>query len=191
LSRGVWRPAAFSCRSSTPVDDSVVVRTSGPIKARATASHNEQIARMKLSHRPLRAHRQKIKARPHNVNWTVEIQPSRSRNSSLYIQWSDVTESMAQYDRHFVGITRFNVFSWMAKIYRVIQIKLIQFVSRKCPYDDRPTNEASLRAISQWQTFLRVLPTRWRQKSTGIDVEQNYVTVTPCIVDWYLIQTLL
>jgi len=26
-----------------------------------------------------------------------------------------------------------------------------------------------------------MLPTRWRQKSTGIDVEQNYVTVTLCI----------
>ena len=25
------------------------------------------------------------------------------------------------------------------------------------------------------------LPTRWRQKSTGIDMEQSYVTVTPCI----------
>jgi len=26
------------------------------------------------------------------------------------------------------------------------------------------------------------LPTRWRQKLTGIDTEQNYVTVTVCIV---------
>jgi len=25
---------------------------------------------------------------------------------------------------------------------------------------------------------LSVLPTRWRQKSTGIDMEQNYVAVT-------------
>ena len=36
-------------------------------------------------------------------------------------------------------------------------------------------------ALSQWQTCLRVLPTRWRQKSTGIDMEQNYATVTLCI----------
>jgi len=41
---------------------------------------------------------------------------------------------------------------------------------------DLPTKR--IRALSQWQTFLRVLPTRWRQKSTDIDVEQNYVTVT-------------
>ena len=26
-----------------------------------------------------------------------------------------------------------------------------------------------------------VLPTRWRQKSTGIEMAQNYVTVTVCI----------
>ena len=29
--------------------------------------------------------------------------------------------------------------------------------------------------------FSEFLPTRWRQKSTGIDVERNYVTVTLCI----------
>jgi len=29
--------------------------------------------------------------------------------------------------------------------------------------------------------FSEFLPTRWRQKSTGIDMEQNYVTVTLCI----------
>jgi len=31
---------------------------------------------------------------------------------------------------------------------------------------------------------MKVLPTTWRQKSTGIDVEQNYVTVTRCISWW-------
>ena len=33
--------------------------------------------------------------------------------------------------------------------------------------------------------FSELLPTRWRQKSTGVDTEQNYVTVTLCI-DKYL-----
>ena len=28
------------------------------------------------------------------------------------------------------------------------------------------------KVLSQSQTFLRVLPTRWRQKSTGIDMER-------------------
>ena len=30
----------------------------------------------------------------------------------------------------------------------------------------------------QWQTFLRVLPTRWRQKSAGLDMEQNYIILS-------------
>jgi len=30
--------------------------------------------------------------------------------------------------------------------------------------------------------FSRFLPARWRQKLTGIDVEQNYVTVTPYVL---------
>ena len=85
----------------------------------------------------------------------------------------------------------------------------------KRPYDHWHTNKACLSAItdififgcqrawellkpryinlhitlhyitSQWQTFLRVLPARWRQKSTGIDVKQNYVTVTLCIRGMY------
>jgi len=32
------------------------------------------------------------------------------------------------------------------------------------------------------QHFSEFLPARWRQKSTGIDTEQNYVTVTLCSI---------
>ena len=32
--------------------------------------------------------------------------------------------------------------------------------------------------------FSEFVPTRWRQKSTGIDMEQNYVTVTLCITNY-------
>ena len=35
--------------------------------------------------------------------------------------------------------------------------------------------------LSQYQTRIGVLPTRWRQKSSGTDMEQNYVAVTLCI----------
>jgi len=35
-----------------------------------------------------------------------------------------------------------------------------------------------IQAISQRQTFLRVLPTRWRRKPAGIDIDRNYVIVT-------------
>ena len=34
---------------------------------------------------------------------------------------------------------------------------------------------------TELQTFIRVLPTRWRQKPAGIDMERNYVTATLCI----------
>jgi len=33
----------------------------------------------------------------------------------------------------------------------------------------------------EYQTFLRVLPTKRRRKPAGIDMERNYVTVTLCI----------
>jgi len=41
--------------------------------------------------------------------------------------------------------------------------------------------------MSTWslnKTFLRVLPTRWRRKPAGIDMERNYVTVNLCIAVW-------
>ena len=34
------------------------------------------------------------------------------------------------------------------------------------------TNDLQDKVLSQSQTVLRVLPTRWRQKSTGIDMER-------------------
>ena len=66
----------------------------------------------------------------------------------------------------------------MAKIYCVVEIKPNQFKKMSIW---SLTYQQSVLALSQWQTCLRVLPTRWRQKSTDIDMEQNYVTVTLCI----------
>ena len=40
----------------------------------------------------------------------------------LYIGWSNVTQSVIRYDRHFVGITRQNALSQMAKIYSVVTL---------------------------------------------------------------------
>jgi len=39
-------------------------------------------------------------------------------------------------------------------------------------------NKAYLSAITMTSTFSEFLPTRWRQKTAGTDMEQNYVTVT-------------
>ena len=47
-------------------------------------------------------------------------------------------------------------------------------------FTDLPTKR--IQAISQWKTVITFLPTRWRQKLSGIDMEQNYVTVTLCIL---------
>ena len=46
---------------------------------------------------------------------------------------------------------------------------------------DLPTKRKN--AITVTNISQEFLPTRWRQKSTGIDMEQNYVTVTLCIAD--------
>ena len=59
--------------------------------------------------------------------------------------------------------------------------KIESVILRKCPYDRRLTNKAYLSAIAVTNDFSEFLPTRWRQKSTGIDMKLNYVTVTPCV----------
>ena len=48
---------------------------------------------------------------------------------SSYTQGEMTSQSVwSRYERHFVGITRHNALSKMAKIWRVIQIKLNQLV---------------------------------------------------------------
>jgi len=67
----------------------------------------------------------------------------------------------------------------MAKIYRVIQkIKSVSL---------RNYQQSVFKRYYSDKHFSELLPTRWRQKSTGIDMEQNYVTVTLCI--WQSIAT--
>ena len=53
---------------------------------------------------------------------------------------------------------------------------------RKCPYDHWHNNKMYLSAITVTKHLSEFLPTRRWQKSTGIDMEQNNVTVTLCIV---------
>ena len=52
---------------------------------------------------------------------------------------------------------------------------------RKCLYDRKLINKAYLDDIAA-TNIIRVLPTRWRRKPFGIDMERNYVTNTLCIV---------
>jgi len=63
-------------------------------------------------------------------------------------------------------------------IYRVYLNKIESVTLRKCSHDHGLNNEAYLSAITVTKHFVRVLPTRWRQESTGIDMEENYASVT-------------
>jgi len=63
----------------------------------------------------------------------------------------------------------------MAKIYHVIQIKLNQLIWENVHMI------TCLTAITVTNILSEFLPTWWRQKLTGIDTEQDYVTVTLCI----------
>ena len=51
-------------------------------------------------------------------------------------------------------------------------------VGMKCPYDHKPNNKAYLIDIT---VATRALPTRWRRKPAGIDVELHHVTIILCI----------
>jgi len=88
----------------------------------------------------------------------------------------------SRYDRHFVGITLHNASTYMAKIYRVIQVGLglkLNQVENVHTMTDLP--KSLFKHHHSDKHLSEFLPTRWRQKSTGIDTEQNYVTVTLCI----------
>jgi len=51
---------------------------------------------------------------------------------------------------------------------------------RNCPCDHSVTNKAYFKRYHSDKHFSE-LPTRWRQQSAGIDMEQNYVALTLCI----------
>ena len=72
----------------------------------------------------------------------------------------------------------------MTKIYRVIQINIESFSLRKFPYDQWLTNKAYLSAIAV-TNFSEILPTTWRQKLSGTDMEQNKITLCiAALVAW-------
>jgi len=60
----------------------------------------------------------------------------------------------------------------MAKIYRVIQTKLNQLVK------ENVQQSVFKRHHIYFSEFLHTI---WRQKSNGIDMKLNYVTVTLCV----------
>jgi len=51
---------------------------------------------------------------------------------------------------------------------------------RQCPYDHLLNNKAHLSDVTV-TNILKVLPTKWRRKPAGIDIERKYATVTVCV----------
>jgi len=92
------------------------------------------------------------------------IQTVKWRHSNL---WSP-------YDRHLVGITWYNVWSLGARIYDFIQMELNHLV-REC---HQLPNKMYLSDITVTDISRIILPTTWRQKPAGIDMERNCVIVT-------------
>jgi len=107
-----------------------------------------------------------------HLNW------GRFKNHPVYTGWSNVTESMVTIRSPFVGITRHNAFLLNGQDISCYSNKIESVSLRKCPYDQW---QGVFKRNHSDEHFSDFLPTRWRQKSTGIDMEQNYVTVTLCI----------
>ena len=98
----------------------------------------------------------------------------------LYAQGEVTSQNLwPRYDRHFVGITWHNAWSYGAKIYCVIWITFDPLVYENvCVITSLPAKCIS--AISQWKTFVSVLPTRWRRKPDGIEITSQSPYVFCC-----------
>jgi len=98
------------------------------------------------------------------------------RKPTVYIGWNDVTYLWSQYDRHFVGQDRRTVRSLVAKICRVIRIKLNQLVYKNVRFI-----AILLRKWCPNKKRFAELDLQHGGKIAGIDmIWRNYVTVTLC-----------
>jgi len=87
---------------------------------------------------------------------------------ALHIDWSDVTESVATIRSPYCGVWH-NVWSSGEKVHRVVEVTFNPLVYENvCMITSSPTKRIS--ALSQWKTFMRVLPTRWRRQPAGIKI---------------------
>jgi len=76
----------------------------------------------------------------------------------------------------------------MAKIYRVIQIKLNQF-KKMSAYDHWLTNKAHVSTITVTNIYQSFYVHDGGKKTTGLDMKWNYVTIT--LYDFIGLYTLL
>jgi len=91
----------------------------------------------------------------------------------IYIEWSDVTESVVTVRSPFCGYNTTKCVKVKGEGLSCYSNKVESLSFRKCPYDRWLTNKAYLSDIAVTKiNFVRILPTRWRQKSTGVDMER-------------------
>jgi len=108
-------------------------------------------------------YRQRVFKRCHSDKHFSEffLQDGGKKSNGIDMEQNYVTVTLC--------ITRQNASSKMAKIYRVIQTKLNQFVK------EYVQQSVFKRHHIYFSEFLHTI---WRQKSNGIDMKLNYVTVT-------------
>ena len=94
----------------------------------------------------------------------------------LYIEWSDVAASMVTIRSPFCGYNTIYCVELNGEDLSCYSNTIESVTLRKCPYDHWLQTKRFKRYHND-KHFPEFLPTRWRQKSTGIDMEQNYVTV--------------
>jgi len=103
-----------------------------------------------------------------------------------YIGWSDVTMSMVTIRSPFCLHNTLQCVELNREHLSCYSNKIESVSLRKCSYDHwlfiwhwyRQSVFKRYRSDKHFWEFLVFLSTRWRQKSTGIDMESNYVTVT-------------
>jgi len=97
----------------------------------------------------------------------------------IYIGWSDVSESMVTIRSAFCG---YDIMRWV-KWQRFIMLFLSNWTSwfKKMSIWSLTYQQRVFKRYLSGKHFSEFLPTGWRQKSSGIDMEQNYVTVTLCV----------
>jgi len=99
----------------------------------------------------------------------------------LYTEWSDVTECMVTIRLPFCGYNTIRCVKLIGEDLSRYLNKTESVILRKCPYDHWIANNPYLSAVTMTNISKSFYLQDGGKKSSGIDMEQNYVTVTLCI----------
>ena len=98
-----------------------------------------------------------------------------------YTGWNDVTESMVTIRSPFCGYNTIRCVKLNGEDLSCYLNKTESVILRKCPYDHWIANNPYLSAITMTNISQSFYLQDGGKKSSGIDMEQNYVIVTLCI----------